>query len=191
MKKHFALVIDGERCIGCEACTVACRMENDTALFWIRVETLGSAHKGVPEGRFPALRMHFVPHLCRHCEDPACVGACPTEALYKRDDGPVVLNPAECNGCQACKGVCPYDALRFNPATAKMEKCSLCVHRIDQGLAPFCVVCCEGQAMHFGDANDPESAVAKMIAGGVSHFDTAADTRLSVYYRPPMAPRKL
>jgi tetrathionate reductase subunit B len=192
LKKEFGLVIDQERCIGCEACTVACKIENGATEYWIRVKTQNVVHKDTPEGRFPDLKMSFLPHLCNHCTHPPCVDACPTSALVKREDGPVVLEEANCDGCQVCIEVCPYDAIFYNQEREMVEKCNLCVHRIDQDLEPFCVICCEGQAMHFGDLNDPTSQVAQIIAAKENfQLNPEAGTGPSVYYCPPKVPRRL
>ena len=192
MKKRLGLVIDQERCIGCETCTVACTLENKAAAPWIRVTTQGAARKDTPAGEFPILQMHFLPELCNHCEYPPCVSSCPQDAIQKRQDGPVVLDQEKCDGCRVCLEACPYAALSFDEDRGKAEKCHLCFHRIDQGLQPFCVICCEGQAMHFGDLNDPQSNVTRMLAAKGAfrlHLETGA--RPSVYYCPPRAPREL
>ena len=192
MKKLFGMVIDQERCIGCEACTVACKAENDSSGYWIRVETQNVAQKGTPEGCFPDLKMTFLPQLCNHCTSPPCVDICPQEALVKREDGPVILDEASCDGCEACMEVCPFDALHYNRDTEKVEKCSFCVHRIDQGFEPFCVICCEGQAIHFGDLNDPASQVSRLVATRKTfQLIPEAGTGPSVYYCPPKDPRRL
>jgi len=190
--KRLGLLIDQERCIGCEACTVACMIENNTTTPLIRVETQNSPVKDVPVGRFPELRMDFLPRLCNHCADPPCVGVCPTGALVKREDGPVVLDRDKCEGCKACVDACPYDAIHYDGEKSVVEKCNLCVHRIDQGLEPFCVVCCEGQAMYFGDLNDPESEISRIIAERETfQLKPEAGTGPSVYYCPPKPRRKL
>ena len=85
MTKRFGLVIDQERCIGCEACTLACKIENKGTVPWIHVKTQNAAQKDTPEGRFPELKMTFLPRLCNHCDNPPCVDACPLEALIKRE----------------------------------------------------------------------------------------------------------
>ena len=192
MKKRLGLVIDQERCIGCEACTVACKLENNSNGNWIRVETQNVVQKDTPEGRFPQLKMDFLPKLCNHCDDPPCVDTCPVEALVKREDGAVVLDQEKCDGCQLCVEACPFDAILYSGEKEKVEKCNLCVHRIDQGLEPFCVICCEGQAMHFGDLDDPSSTVSKLIAAREAfQLKPEAGTGPSVYYCRPKEPRRL
>ena len=192
MKKRFALVIDQERCIGCEACTVACKIENKGTERWIRVITEKVVQKDTPQGRFPDLKMSFLPRLCNHCDDPPCVDACPLEALTKREDGPVVLDDERCDGCRICMEACPFGAIFYNRESDKVEKCNLCVHRIDKGLEPFCVICCEGQAMFFGDLNDP-AVKAAQIVDDKEPFQLKPEegTDPSVYYCPPKEPRGL
>ena len=186
------MVIDQERCIGCEACTVACKKENDGRSGWIRVTTLKSSCKDTPAGTFPNLVMHFLPTLCNHCEHPPCADACPLEAITKEDNGAVILDQAICDGCQTCLDACPYGAIIFNSETDKAEKCNLCRHRIDEGLDPFCVICCEGQAIHFGDLNDPDSSVMRILKSN-ENFCLKPDegTGPAVYYLPPKTPRGL
>ena len=192
MKKVWGLVIDQERCIGCEACTVACQIENGGSEYRIRVITENVSQKDTPSGRFPNVKMSFQPQLCNHCTYPPCMDACPSDALVKRADGPVVLDDAKCDGCQMCMEVCPYDAIHYSSANDRVEKCNFCIHRIDQGLEPFCVICCEGQAIYFGDLNDPASRVAKIVAAGEAYqLKAETQTGPSVYYCPPKVPRKL
>ncbi len=193
MKKRLGLVFDQERCIGCDTCTVACNKEHEPAEGdWIRVETQKVKVKDTPEGIFPNLTMNFLPRTCMHCDDPPCVDVCPLEALAKREDGPVVLDDELCDGCLVCMDECPYEAIVFSQETVKVEKCNLCVHRTDQGLEPFCVVCCEGQAIHYGDLNDPDSRVAKIVAEKpVFQENPEAGTKPAVYYCPPLERRRL
>ncbi len=195
MQKRWGLVINQERCIGCEACTVACKykIENSpTAGHWIRVETVGGGQKDTPAGKYPDLRMDFLPRLCMHCDHPPCLEACPTSAFRKREDGLVVLDSEKCNGCQECVGACPYEAIFYSSNKGLVEKCSFCDHRIDQDLEPFCVVCCEGQAMHFGDLNDPTSNVCSLIdAKNALPLRPEVGTGPAVYYCPPRERRKL
>jgi Fe-S-cluster-containing dehydrogenase component len=192
MKKRLGMVIDQERCIGCEACTVACQIENNAEKGWVHVITENVDNKDIPSGRFPDLRMTFLPRLCLHCDRPPCTEACPTEALIKTDDGPVVLDEDKCDGCEACVEICPYGAVFIDNEKGTAEKCNLCAHRVKAGLEPFCVICCEGQAMVFGDLNDPDSKTARMVATGRAiQLLPEAGTEPSVYYCLPKASRGL
>lgn len=193
MSKRLGMVIDQERCIGCEACSVACRLENRTAEFWIQVETIGGGNKDIPEGTYPNLKMDFSPRLCNHCSNPPCLNSCPVDdALIKRGDGLVILNQESCTGCQECINACPYDVIRFNQRDNIAEKCNLCAHRIDRGFNPFCVICCEGQALYFGDLNDPNSNVSKLISERkVFQLKPEEGTNPSIYYCPPRPKRRL
>ena len=192
MKKRFGLIIDQERCIGCDACTVACQIENKTSQRLIHVQTQNTLQKDTPAGRFPNLAMHFLPLLCNHCEHPPCVDACPLEAIEKNDEGPVILNEDACDACQICIEACPYEAIHFNRKQNAVQKCNLCIHRIEQGLEPFCVMCCEGQAMHFGDLNDSTSE-ASIILSQKTFFQLMPESKTgpSIFYCPPKAPRGL
>jgi tetrathionate reductase subunit B len=186
------MIIDQERCIGCEACSVACRIENNTKNFWIHVETQGGGQKDIPKGKFPNLEINFLPRLCNHCNNPPCVDSCPTEALIKREDGPVILESDLCNSCKACIAACPYDIIKFNEENKIIEKCNFCSHRIDQGLEPFCVICCEGQAMFFGDLNDSSSKLIEMISKRkVFQLKLEEKTDPSIYYCHPRPKRSL
>jgi len=156
------------------------------------VETLGAGRKDTPAGQYPDLSMDFLPRLCMHCASPPCVEVCSSGALWKREDGVVILDGERCDGCQACVEACPYGAIAPSSGTGPVEKCNLCAHRLDQGLEPFCVVCCEGQAMHFGDLNDPASRVARLIASrGAFTLMPEAGTDPAIYYCPPRERRGL
>ena len=192
LNKHYVMIIDQERCIGCEACTVACKVENKGKVGYIRVSTVDAPNKDTPTGMFPNLRMVFRPALCNHCNRPPCVDACPLGAIGKGPDGAVFLDEETCDGCRACLDACPYGAIGFNEETDKAEKCNFCRHRLAAGLEPFCAICCEGQAIFFGDINDPASHVSMLLApGGGYRLEPEAETEPSVYYLPPREPRGL
>ena len=190
--KHFGIVIDHEKCIGCEACSLACQIENNSTEDWIKIETQGGKEKDAPAGKYQNLTLSFRPILCIHCSDPPCAEVCPVDALQKRDDGPVVLDQDLCIGCKACLEACPYDVIVFNEKRNIAEKCNLCVHRIDKGLEPFCVICCEGQALHFGDLNDPTSIVSQLLLKRINfQLKPEEGTDPSIHYLPPKPKRKL
>ncbi len=184
------MIIDQNRCIGCDCCTIACIKENNTPYHWIEVETLNTPNKDTPQGKFPELTMDFLPKLCNHCSNPPCVSACPVDAIQKREDGIVVILKEHCDGCQLCLNACPYGIIKFNDVMSVAEKCNFCVHRVEQGLEPFCVTCCEGQAIYFGDINDKECKISQLLVE-LKTFVLLPEkgTDPNVYYIPPR-PRK-
>lgn len=155
---QWAKVIDHTRCIGCHACTTACKSENLVPLSVTRTYV-----KHVDVGVFPqARRVHQVTR-CNQCAHAPCVTACPTTAMFKRLDGIVDFDKSICIGCKACMAACPYDAIFINPEDHSAEKCNFCAHRIDVGLEPACVVVCPTQAILVGDMNDGDSYVAQIV----------------------------
>ena len=151
-------VLDQTRCIGCHACTTACKSENEVPLGVSRTYV-----KSVDVGRWPQVRRAFQVTRCNQCEDAPCVAACPTAAMYRRPDGIVDFDKSVCIGCKACMAACPYDAIFINPDDHSAEKCNFCAHRLEVGLEPACVVVCPTEAILVGDVNDPSSKVAKIV----------------------------
>lgn len=191
--KRWAMVVDLRKCVGCQACTAACKAENQVPERHFRT--------WVPEyelGRYPRVRKAFLPQLCNHCDKAACVSVCPTGATFRREDGLVMVDSGICWGCGYCLNACPYDKRFFNPVTQVADKCSLCAHRVDRGLLPACVESCIGGARIVGDRNDPNSQVACLLADyPTTVLDPAAGTRPQVFYigltgdlqtRPPGLP---
>ncbi len=154
----WAKVIDHTRCIGCHACTTACKSENLVPLSVTRTYV-----KHVDVGIFPQVRRVHQVTRCNQCAHAPCVVACPTTAMFKRADGIVDFDKSICIGCKACMAACPYDAIFINPEDHSAEKCNFCAHRIDMGLEPACVVVCPTQAILVGDMNDTDSYVAQII----------------------------
>ncbi len=155
---QWAKVIDHTRCIGCHACTTACKSENVVPISVTRTYV-----KHVDVGVFPQARRAHQVTRCNQCAHAPCVTACPTTAMFKRTDGIVDFDKSICIGCKACMAACPYDAIFINPEDHSAEKCNFCAHRIDVGLEPACVVVCPTQAILVGDMNDPQSYVAQII----------------------------
>ena len=154
----WAKVIDQTRCIGCHACTTACKSENLVPLSVTRTYV-----KHVDVGIFPQVRRAHQVTRCNQCAHAPCVTACPTTAMFKRADGIVDFDKSICIGCKACMAACPYDAIFINPEDHSAEKCNFCAHRIDVGLEPACVVVCPTQAILIGDMNDTESYVSQIV----------------------------
>ena len=165
------MVIDLRKCIGCHSCTVSCKFENNIpyGVFrtWVRDKKKGEWSKIVDdngkEQYIPRVALSYLPRLCNHCDDPPCVEVCPVEATYKREDGLVLIDDEACIGCKYCIQACPYDMRYLNPETQTADKCTFCVHRLEDGLLPACVTSCVGGARVFGDLDDPNSEVSKLI----------------------------
>ena len=210
----YGMVIDLDKCYGCRACMVACKVENNTpgSHFWMYVFRL-------EEGEYPNAQVRFMPRPCMHCDNAPCVKVCPVGARYKKDNGVIAVDWKRCIGCRYCEFACPYGVNYFNakspeknqyldwdsPAAAALErvtngvvppyknpdldrvygpeqrsiaggghvkgvvqKCTFCVHRLDKNLKPACVANCPSFALKFGDLDDPNSDVSKLLAGNSS-----------------------
>ena len=206
-KKKWAMIIDRQKCVGCGACTIACKNENNIpdGIYWADKIT-------ETEGVFPNVRYHYMPTLCNHCDKAPCVKVCPTSAMHKSDGGITMHDPEKCLGCRYCMTACPYNVISFNDRKAHsmwrsekatiegctsspnelnekvggnvipyynpdrdgngyagirpmgvVEKCTMCNHRIKDGLDPYCVEKCPSKARIFGDLNDPDSKVNYLL----------------------------
>jgi Fe-S-cluster-containing dehydrogenase component/formate-dependent nitrite reductase membrane component NrfD len=155
---NYGFAIDLRKCIGCHACTIACKAEHEIPVgvnrCWV---------KTVEKGSFPDTRRFFFPVLCNQCEEAPCARICPTNALFKRRDGIVDLYGDSCIGCRACMEACPYDQLFIDPNTHTAEKCNFCANRVENELLPACVSVCPTQCRIFGDLDDPTSEVARIV----------------------------
>ncbi len=200
---RYGMVIDLGRCVGCQACALACKAVNGTppGVWWAKV-ALGET------GKFPTARRTMLPTLCMHCKNPPCVEVCATGASTKRPDGIVAVDYDKCMGCRYCETACPYgartflDSIRpyfpefgFNPYEQMMyqkhqagivEKCNFCLERVQKGEQPACVETCIGYARTFGDLDDPNSEVSRLIVTRRAYqLLPELGTEPSVYYLKP------
>jgi Fe-S-cluster-containing dehydrogenase component/formate-dependent nitrite reductase membrane component NrfD len=176
---RYAFLIDHDTCIGCHACTIACKSEHDVPLGVNRTWV-----KYIEKGEFPDSRRFYSVNRCNHCEDAPCVSICPTNALFSRKDGIVDFDDSNCIGCKSCMNACPYDALYINPDTQTAHKCNFCTHRVEISLEPSCVVVCPTQSIIAGDIEDPTSKISQMLG----RYDTKVrapeqGTKPHVFYK--------
>lgn len=198
---RYAMVIDLARCIGCDACAIACKAEHATprGVLWTHVLKYET-------GTYPHGRIHYLPVQCNHCSKPECEKVCPAGAISRRDDGIVTVDNTRCMGCGYCTLACPYASLHnldtiypyyekgltpfesmgysaHRPGTS--GKCDLCVERVDRGLQPACVNACVAQARFFGDMEDPKSEVYTLVHGRDAFvLSPESGTEPSCYYLP-------
>ncbi|NLO47985.1 MAG: 4Fe-4S binding protein [Clostridiales bacterium] len=180
-----AFVIDIARCSGCHNCQLACKDEHagndwtpyakpqpDIGQFWLKV------HDYVC-GSIPKVKIHYIPKLCNHCRKADCMEACPHDAIYRRPDGFVIIDPEKCTGCDACRQACPYDAIYFNEKLNIAQKCTGCTHLLDNGSSlPRCVEACPTDAIKFGEEDE---LIDDIEGADVMAPETACRPR--VYYR--------
>ncbi|MEL6184131.1 MAG: 4Fe-4S dicluster domain-containing protein, partial [Myxococcota bacterium] len=156
---NFGFVINNRTCIGCHACSTACKAENEVPLgvarTWVKYTEVGA---------YPDVRRNFQVTRCNHCANPPCVRICPVSAMYQREDGIVEFDQDQCIGCKACLQACPYDAIHVDPDSGTAAKCHYCSHRTDLGLEPACVVVCPEHAIIAGDMDDPSSEISQVLA---------------------------
>jgi len=199
---RYGMVIDLKRCIGCTGCSVVCKSENATppGVLWLRVVKQES-------GTYPQVRRVSVPLQCMHCAEPPCLEVCPTGATFKHRNGIVDINADECVGCRYCMMACPYDQRFFNDGLSRyfdegltpyeeigygrhqegvVSKCNFCLPRLNQGLEPACVANCMARARTFGDLDDPNSEVSKLIRDRGGHqLYPELGTHPAIRYLPP------
>ena len=202
---RYGMVIDTKRCVGCNACSVNCKITNNLpeTNWWTRVLTEGGDEIDTPAGVFPDVSMRYITVGCQHCENPACLEVCPTGATTKDEETGIVSVDSElCIGCESCIKACPYEGVRtlikspeyyldvvvgeYDAPPHKggtVEKCTFCKNLIDRGDVPACMQLCPGRARYWGDLDDPESDVSKAIEGRETMFlNEEAGTKPSVYY---------
>ena len=177
---RWAMLVDLRQCIGCQACTVACIMENQVPAGSFR--TIVSTYVVKTGG---SSGTYMLPRLCNHCDDPPCVPVCPVGATFKAADGSVLVDGERCVGCAYCVQACPYDARFINHLTGKADKCTFCAHRLEAGLLPACVETCVGGARVFGDLNDAKGELRRRLDAArdqVKVLKPEQGTRPNVFY---------
>jgi molybdopterin-containing oxidoreductase family iron-sulfur binding subunit len=198
---RYAMVIDLSKCVGCNACSAACKQENATppGILWSKVLQYET-------GDYPHARLQFLPMLCMHCQSAPCLEVCPTGATYRSEGGLVLVNDDLCVACRYCIMACPYEARSYSATrpqafyTGKglteyehlgyqqhpkgsIEKCTFCAHRLRLGKQPACVVTCPSDARLFGDLDDPESDVSRLVTSGIAKvWLQEQGTNPSVFY---------
>lgn len=183
---RLGMLVDLRTCIGCHACSVACKSEFDVPLGVFR-DTV----KYKEAGSYPQAMRHFIPVLCNQCEDAPCLQACPTGAILRQPNGEVVINKEDCNGNRFCLSACPYGAIYIDPYEQVAQKCTFCEHRTAEGMEPACVEACPTHCRIFGDLDDPESTIAQKIAANeVAVWKEEAGTKPKVFYIDPKKDRK-
>jgi len=180
---RYGMVMDIQTCVGCDACSASCSLENQTP-YWdnkYRTKVLD-----IEQGSYPYGNRHFVPTICMHCEEPACVDVCPSGASFVNEGGFVLVDYEKCMGCRACMAACPYDARYIykkedvekskqlygeelaQHLVPHVDKCTFCYDRVQEGMQPACVSTCPENARIFGDLDDPNSKVSKLVESGVA-----------------------
>ena len=154
---RYGIIVNVDRCAGCFACAVACKEENQVApgIFWEKIKRDENVRDNV---------INWFRMSCMHCDDPACMKVCPMKAIHKGPHGEVLVDQQKCIGCKMCMAACPYGARSYNPEAKVVEKCTLCHHLQEVGDQPACVKVCCAKARFFGDVDDPESDVSKVLA---------------------------
>ena len=153
---NYSIVTDIDRCVGCHACTVACKAINDVPVgrFWNRVLRVGPTPKVGGSGQYPDVEMYFLNVSCQHCADPECIKVCPTGASFKAEDGTVQVDHEACIGCEACIQACPYGAPKSIEAEGIVRKCDGCIEWLKNGLQPACSGACSTRCLQFVDAEE-------------------------------------
>ena len=178
---QYGFFIDQSRCIGCNACVIACKQWHDISpgpVKWMRVYQW-------EKGTFPDTRIHILPIMCYHCKNPVCVKACPNEALSKEEKyGAVLVNADKCQGTRKCWKACPYGAPQFegDKMGMRMSKCNMCIDRLEQGLKPICVLSCSMRALEFGPLDELQEKYGKLRRVDSMPKDTITDP--AVVFKP-------
>ncbi len=178
-KKKWAMFIDATKCVGCHACRIACQNQNAITPkeYYNRIEEQEF-------GKYPDYNRRFFPVQCQHCDNPPCVTVCPTGASYKRDDGVVLVDIDRCIGCKYCILSCPYEARIVNEEHGYVHKCRFCIEFVESGESPACMTTCPTGVRVFGDLNDPQSEISKIVTTKKPEkFRKDLNTDPSIFYK--------
>lgn len=156
---RFAMVMDTRRCVGCDSCTIACKIWNELPLDIVFCPVITDG----PNGEYPYLHMNHIPLICMHCEEAPCVHACPTGASHHDKDGIVWIDKKACISCGACIAACPYNSRHRDKTTGVVVKCDFCKDKVRDGEEPFCVATCHQRARIFGDLTNAQSEVSRLV----------------------------
>ena len=183
----IAFYIDLDICNGCYCCQIACKDEHvgndwtpyakpqpDTGQFWIGITEM-------VRGQVPKVKVTYIPKMCHHCDDAPCIAECKAEAIYKREDGLVIIHPEKCTGCKLCVDACPHDAIFMNEDLNIAQKCTGCAHLLDndpEWTVPRCVDQCPTGALQFGEEN-----ILKKLISKADKINPSAKTKSRLYYK--------
>ena len=178
---RYAMLIDLDRCVGCQACTVACKSEWAVPLGGARTRVRSAGTRG----EYPKFESSFYASQCNHCDCPSCIPACPTGATYQDSSGTVRVNRELCIGCGSCVAACPYDARYIDSVAGKVDKCDFCATRVEKGLQPACVLTCPAKAKSFGDLEDSSGGIYNAVYHAGARRIESDDVAIgpNVYYR--------
>ncbi len=154
---EYALMVNTDDCVGCNACEVACKQEHNLPVGprWIRV------YSDSPREIEGKLQLRYIVTHCMHCSCPPCKDVCPVETITKREDGIVLINEELCIGCKDCIEACPLGVMQFDEEKEVAQKCDLCVDRLDRGSPPACVAVCPSHCIYFGDTKEITEMLGK------------------------------
>ena len=179
--RRLAMVIDLRKCYGCHSCSIACKSE-----FNVPLGVRRSQVETIDKGAYPDVKRSFLPRLCNHCANPSCVSICPTKPKASHRDeekGLVDIHEELCIGCNMCIPACPYGVRFSHPVKNIVNKCDFCIHRVEGGVVPSCVNTCPSNARIFGDLNDSNSEVSRLVATNkVQVLKPGLGTEPSVFY---------
>jgi Fe-S-cluster-containing dehydrogenase component len=188
---RYGMVIDLNRCTACYCCFAACKDEywgNDYPPYTAAQPKFGQFWMNIVKnerGKHPYVKVAYMPVPCMQCENPPCLKTAQREAIYQRTEGIVVIDPLKAKGQKQLinNKACPYGAIYWNEEKELPQKCTFCLHRLEEGKQPRCVRACPSECMKFGDLNDPQSEVSRLIkSSGAEAWHTEWNTRPRVFY---------